>query len=126
MRLVIDMIRGLKASEALNILRFDTKFASAEAERVLKSAIANLNEKARNAEIQINEDEIYVKEAYSDVGPAMKRIQPAPMGRAYRIKKRTNHLTIGVAVPVEEELENELVFEEETEAVEENETSNKE
>lgn len=94
MRLVIDMIRGKNAAEALNILRYSKKLAARDAEKVLRSAIANLS----NFEDGVvkNPDEVYVKKAFVDVGPTIKRIRPAPMGRAYRIRKRTNHLTIVV------------------------------
>jgi large subunit ribosomal protein L22 len=95
MRLVIDLIRGKSAEEALSILHFNPKHASTYAEKVLKSAIANLlnNEEGSNFDIS----DIYVKEVYANPGPMLKRIQPAPMGRAYRIRRRTNHLTIVVA-----------------------------
>ncbi len=94
MRLVIDLIRGKNAQEALSILRFNTKLAARDAEMVLRSAIANLsnNPDARN----VNPDEVKVKAAWVNPGPSMKRILPAPMGRAYRMKKRSNHLTIVV------------------------------
>jgi len=105
MRIVIDQIRGKKVSEALNILRFTPKLAAKEAEMVLRSAIANLNQKAEAQEIRINDEEMYVKAVYVDGGAAMKRILPAPMGRAYRIKKRSNHLTIVVATPEENNVE---------------------
>lgn len=109
MRLVIDLIRGKKAYEALNILKFLNKLAAKDAERVLISAISNLNNKADEADERINDDEIVVKQAFVNVGPMMKRIQPAPMGRAHRIRKRSNHLTIVVgtndAVPTDEDLE---------------------
>lgn len=99
MRIVIDQIRGKKANEALKILRFTPKMAAKDAELVLRSAIANLTQKAELQEISINDDEIYVKEVFVDQGASMKRILPAPMGRAYRMKKRSNHLTIVVATP---------------------------
>lgn len=99
MRIVIDQIRGKKANEALTILRFTPKLAAKDAELVLRSAIANLTQKAEQQEISINDDEIYVKEVFVDQGASMKRILPAPMGRAYRMKKRSNHLTIVVATP---------------------------
>jgi large subunit ribosomal protein L22 len=101
MRLVIDMIRGKNAAEALNMLRFSPKHAARVAEQVLRSAIANLNVKAELSDTAINEEDVYVKIAYVNGGPAAKRILPAPMGRAYRIKKRSNHLTIVVATPAE-------------------------
>jgi large subunit ribosomal protein L22 len=105
MRIVIDQIRGKKVSEALNILRFTPKLAAKEAEMVLRSAIANLNQKAEAQEIRINDEEMFVKAVYVDGGAAMKRILPAPMGRAYRMKKRSNHLTIVVATPEENNVE---------------------
>lgn len=99
MRLVIDLIRGKKAYDALNILRFTNKLAAKDAELVLKSAISNLNNKADEADERIDDNDIVVKQAYVNAGPAAKRINPAPMGRAYRIKKRSNHLTIVVGTP---------------------------
>ncbi len=114
MRLVIDMIRGKNAAVALNMLRFSPKHAARVAEKVLRSAIANLNVKAERNDIAFNEEEIYVKTAFVNGGPAAKRILPAPMGRAFRIKKRSNHLTIVVATPSEGD------------AVSANESSNKE
>ncbi len=99
MKIVIDQIRGKKAIEALNILRFTPKHAAKVAEQTLKSAISNLNNKAEQEEIKISDDEIFVKEVYVNQGPSMRRVLPAPMGRAYRIKKRSNHLTIVVATP---------------------------
>ncbi|MFP4368322.1 MAG: 50S ribosomal protein L22 [Candidatus Kapaibacterium sp.] len=97
MRLVIDLIRGKRADEALSILRFQPKHAAKDAEMVLRSAISNLNNKVLEEGGSYNEDEIFVKNAMVDQGPTMKRIQPAPMGRAYRVRKRSNHLTIVVA-----------------------------
>jgi large subunit ribosomal protein L22 len=99
MRIVIDMIRGKKASQALSILRFSPKMAAHDAELLLKSAIANLNLKAQQDEISLDDENIFVKEVFVNEGPSMKRILPAPMGRAYRMKKRSNHLTIVVATP---------------------------
>lgn len=97
MRLVIDLIRGKKAEEALSILRFQPKLAARDAEMVLRSAIGNLNIKAQEAEKNIKDEDIFVKNCWVNQGPTMKRISPAPMGRAYRIRKRTNHLSIVVA-----------------------------
>jgi large subunit ribosomal protein L22 len=95
MRLMIDLIRGKSANEALNILHFSSKHASKTAERVLRSAIANLQNKDEAG--RIDPDDIIVKECYVDEGPQMKRVLPAPMGRAYRMIKRSNHVTIIVA-----------------------------
>jgi len=94
MRLVIDLIRGKKASEAFSILKFSKKTASRDAELLLRSAISNLSNLEDGK--SVNYEEVRIKEAFVNEGPTMKRIQPAPMGRAYRIKKRSNHLTIVV------------------------------
>lgn len=94
MRLVIDMIRGKRASEAFSILRFAKNLAARDAERVLRSAVANLSNFEDGK--TVNDDDVKVKAAFVDQGPSMKRIQPAPMGRAYRVRKRSNHLTIVV------------------------------
>jgi large subunit ribosomal protein L22 len=95
MRLVIDLIRGKSVGEALNILHFSPKHASKTAEKVLRSAISNLQNKDDAG--RIDTDEIYVKECFVDCGASMKRILPAPMGRAFRMLKRSNHITIVVA-----------------------------
>ena len=95
MRLVVDMIRGKRAAVAFGILKFSTKKASHDVEMLLKSAISNLS----NLEdgISVKNESVFVKQIYVDQGVTMKRISPAPMGRAYRIRKRSNHLTIVVA-----------------------------
>jgi len=95
MRLVIDLIRGKSADDALTILHFSPKHASKVAEKVLRSAISNLQNKEESGRVET--DNIYVKEVYVDGGPSAKRVLPAPMGRAYRMLKRSNHLTIVVA-----------------------------
>jgi len=95
MRLVIDLIRGKNAAQAFGILRFSTQHASSDAESVLRSAIANLSNHEDGKSVK--PEDVFVKEAFVNCGPMMKRIQPAPMGRAYRVRKRSNHLTIVVA-----------------------------
>jgi len=95
MRLVIDLIRGKSVPEALHILHFSPKHASRVAEKVLRSAVANLQNKDEAGRLE--PEEIMVKRASVDGGMTMKRISPAPMGRAYRIRKRSNHITIVVA-----------------------------
>jgi large subunit ribosomal protein L22 len=95
MRLVVDMIRGKNAAEAIAMLRFSTKLAARDVERVLSSALSNLSN-AQDGKA-LNNEEVIVKRAYVDCGPMMKRIRPAPMGRAYRVRKRSNHLTIVVS-----------------------------
>lgn len=95
MRLVIDLIRGKAVDDALNILHFTKKHAAKDAEKVLRSAIANFMNKEEAGRVEAHD--LFVKEAFVDGGPAMKRVLPAPMGRAYRVKKRSNHVTIVVA-----------------------------
>lgn len=101
MRLVVDLIRGKSVGEALSILHFLPKHAARAAEKVLRSAIANLQNKDEAG--RIDTDEIYVKECYVDGGSSTKRILPAPMGRAYRMLKRSNHVTIIVAQKEQEQ-----------------------
>jgi len=95
MRLVVDLIRGINADKAMEILHFQPKHAAKDAMKVLRSAIANVlnNEEASRVE----PSQLYVKEAFVNNGPMAKRILPAPMGGAYRVRKRSNHLTIIVA-----------------------------
>jgi len=95
MRLITDLVRGKYVDDALTILRFQTKHAARDCENLLKSAIANVDKKDENR--AIDKDSLFIKEIFVDQGPTMKRISAAPMGRAYRIKKRSNHLTIVVA-----------------------------
>ena len=95
MRLIIDLIRGKSVPEALHILHFSQKHASKVAEKVLRSAVSNLQNKDEGG--RLDPDEIVVKRASVDGGMTMKRISPAPMGRAFRIRKRSNHVTIVVA-----------------------------
>lgn len=95
MRLVIDLIRGMQVDKALEVLHFSSKHSSKDAEKTLRSAVANLmnSEDAARVEPQ----HLYVKEVFVNQGPTIKRISPAPMGRAYRIRKRSCHLTVVVA-----------------------------
>jgi len=95
MRLVIDLIRGKSVDEALHILHFLPKHASKVAEKVLRSAVSNLQSKEEGG--RLGPEDMLVKEAFVDGGMTMKRISPAPMGRAFRIRKRSNHVTIFVA-----------------------------
>ena len=96
--LVMDLIRGKKASEALSILRFTRKSVARDIEKALRSAIANAVLVAdRNQKRRLDEDDLVVSAAYANQGPSQKRVRPAPMGRAYRVIKRTTHLTVKVA-----------------------------
>jgi large subunit ribosomal protein L22 len=105
MRLVTDMISGVEVNKALDMLKFSSKEASRKVEKLLLSAIANWQTKNEGAKIE--ESNLVVKEAKVDQSRTLKRIQPAPQGRAHRIRKRSNHVTIviGSANPVEEQQE---------------------
>ena len=92
MRLVTDMIKGVEVNQALDMLKFSSKEASRRVEKLLLSAIANWQ--AKNEGARIEESNLVVKEAKVDVSRTLKRIQPAPQGRAHRIRKRSNHVTI--------------------------------
>ncbi|MEP1487043.1 MAG: 50S ribosomal protein L22 [Algibacter sp.] len=94
MRLVADLVRGEKVEHALNILKFNQKEASGRLETLLLSAIANWQ--AKNEDASIEEAELFVKEIKVDSGSMLKRLRPAPQGRAHRIRKRSNHVTIVV------------------------------
>lgn len=89
-RLVIDLIRGRGINQALDTVRFTKKYAAREIEKILKSALANAqhNHGAKNI------DRLFVKEAFVDQGPTIKRFRPRAMGRANPIKKRSSHITI--------------------------------
>ncbi|RPI01929.1 MAG: 50S ribosomal protein L22 [Ignavibacteriae bacterium] len=95
MRLVIDLIRGKAVEEALSILHFTTKAAAKTAEQVLRSAISNVQNKEESG--RVDTATLYVKEAFVNGGAMAKRVLPAPMGRAFRVRKRSNHITIVVA-----------------------------
>ena len=93
MRYVVDMIRGMEVNRALGTLRFSKKAASADVEKLLRSAIANWEQKnERKAE----DGELFVTRVFVDEGATLKRMRPAPQGRGYRIRKRSNHITLYV------------------------------
>ena len=92
-RLVVDLIRGQNAGQAITTLRTTNKRIAPAIEKVLKSAIAN----ATNRSDDVDVDKLYVSEAYVNEGPRMKRIRPAPMGRAYRYQRRMSHIVVKVA-----------------------------
>lgn len=91
-RLVVDLIRGAKAGEAITILKTTNKRIAPAVEKVLRSAIANAENKFNDVDV----DSLIVTEAYVNEGPRMKRIRPAPMGRAYRYQRRTSHIVVKV------------------------------
>ena len=93
-RLIIDQIRGKKVVEALAILHFSPKSVAKDIERVLKSAVANAEQ---IPDKKVDVEDLVVTEAFIDQGPSMKRIRPAPMGRAFPIIKRTSYITINVS-----------------------------
>jgi len=93
MRLVVDIIRGRNVEDALNILRYTKKEASVWLEKLLLSAIANWEHKNDGA-YSADEYDLYIKTIYSDAGAMIKRFRPAPHGRAHRIRKHSNHVTI--------------------------------
>ena len=92
-RLVADLIRGKKVDEALSILRFTKKSSAKDLLKLLRSAVAN----AENKETNVDTDDLVVSKIYVNEGPREKRVQPAPMGRAYRIQKRKAHVTVHVS-----------------------------
>ena len=93
MRLVADMVRGMEVDRALGVLKFSKKEAAARVEKLLRSAIANWEEKnGRKAE----DGELYISRIFVDGATTLKRLRPAPQGRGYRIRKRSNHVTIFV------------------------------
>ena len=101
-RLVVDMIRGQQAGDAITILSGTNKRIAPVVEKVLRSAIANAENKSQDVDV----DKLFVAEAYVNEGPRQKRIRPAPMGRAYRYQRRTAHIVVKLGErAVEEEAE---------------------
>lgn len=95
MRLVADMIRGMAVDRALSVLKFDSKNSSERLEKLLVSAISNWQNK--HTEERLEEANLFIKEIKVDSGRMLKRLRPAPQGRAHRIRKRSNHVTLVVA-----------------------------
>ena len=96
-RRVVDLVRGKQATEALAILKFAQQGASEPVYKLVASAVANARVKADREGVAFNEDTLFISEAYVDEGPTMKRFQPRAQGRAFRINKRTSHVTVVVA-----------------------------
>jgi large subunit ribosomal protein L22 len=94
MRLLADLIRGLDVEKALNTLKFSTKHPSVPLEKLLLSAVANW--RVKNEGVDVVEANLYVKTIFVDGGRVLKRMRPAPQGRAYRVRKRSNHVTLFV------------------------------
>ncbi len=111
-RLVADLIRGQRVSHALNVLKFTQKTGADKMEKLLLSAVANWQ--ALNEDAKLEDADLYIKEIKVDSARMLKRLRPAPQGRAHRIRKRSNHITVviddrnsGTEAPVEETVETE-------------------
>ncbi len=94
MRLLADLIRGMEVENALNTLKFSSKDPSVPLEKLLLSAVANW--RVKNEGVDVAEANLYVKTIFVDGGRVLKRMRPAPQGRAYRVRKRSNHVTLMV------------------------------
>jgi large subunit ribosomal protein L22 len=92
MRYVVDMIRGVEVNRALDILKYSNKEAAGSVEKLLLSAIANWQ--AKNEGTRVEDSNLFVKEVFVDGGTMVKRMKTAPQGRAYRVRKRSNHVTV--------------------------------
>ncbi len=104
MRLVVDLVRGKDVNTALNILKFSRKDAAKDVHKLILSAVANW--KAKNENERIEDANLYIKEIFVDQGRMLKRIRTAPQGRAHRIRKRSNHVTVVVDSAVNNESNN--------------------
>ncbi|MDP4680101.1 MAG: 50S ribosomal protein L22 [Cyclobacteriaceae bacterium] len=94
MRVVADLVRGQRVNNALNVLKFESKHGASRLEKLLLSAISNWQ--IKNEDQKLEEADLYVKEIFVDSGRMLKRLRPAPQGRAHRIRKRSNHVTLVV------------------------------
>ena len=101
MRLVADLVRGVEVNKALQILKFNTKEASARLEKLLLSAVANWQ--LKNEDARMEDSGLFVKEIQVDSARVLKRLRPAPQGRAHRIRKRSNHVTVVIGSKSEKE-----------------------
>lgn len=104
MRLVVDLVRGKQVNTALDILRFTPKEAAVKVEKLLLSALANWQ--AKNEGVRIEDANLFVKEIFVDQGRMLKRIRTAPQGRAHRIRKRSNHVTVVIDSAVKNDSQN--------------------
>ena len=108
MRVVADLIRGERVNRALSLLKFEPKQGAARLEKLLLSAVSNWQQ--ANEEVKLEDADLYIKEIYVDSARILKRLRPAPQGRAHRIRKRSNHVTLmidsinPVEAPVQEEV----------------------
>ena len=112
MRLVADLIRGERVSNALNLLKYEAKHPAARLEKLLMSAISNWETK--NKDVKLEEADLFVKEIYVGGGRMLKRLRPAPQGRAHRVRKRSNHVTMVIDRMPIQQTEKKKVTEKET------------
>ncbi|RIJ36774.1 50S ribosomal protein L22 [Pontibacter oryzae] len=103
MRMVADLVRGKSVSKALGILKFEANAGAAKVEKLLLSALANWQQ--NNEDARIEDANLYIKTIFVDEGKMLKRLRPAPQGRGYRIRKRSNHVTLVIDSMTEEQLE---------------------
>ncbi len=103
MRLVTDLVRGMEINKALNILKYSSKEASGRVEKLLLSAISNWQ--AKNEGTRLEDSDLFISEIFVDSGRVLKRLRPAPQGRAHRIRKRSNHVTLFVDNRVSNDVE---------------------
>ncbi len=103
MRLVADLIRGLDVNKALDLLRYNSKDASKDVEKLIMSAVSNWQ--VKNEKVRLEDSKLVVKEIFVDQAKTLKRIRPAPQGRAYRIRKRSNHVTVIIGNMNEEKVD---------------------
>jgi large subunit ribosomal protein L22 len=96
-KLVLDLIKGLRVEQAINTVHFSNKRIAPVVEKVLRSAIQNANYLSQEQGLDVDVDNLYVKSAVANEGPRMKRIRPAPMGRAFRYQRRLAHIIVTVA-----------------------------
>jgi large subunit ribosomal protein L22 len=92
MRLIADLIRGERVNKALNILKYEPKIGAPKLEKLLLSAISSWT--AKHTDLKLEEADLYVKDVFVDGGRILKRLRPAPQGRAHRVRKRSNHVTL--------------------------------
>jgi large subunit ribosomal protein L22 len=102
-RLVLDLIKGRRVEEALNTLAFTKKGVAPLIEKILRSALQNANYLSGEQGLDVDVDNLYIKTAIANDGPRMKRIRPAPMGRAFRYQRRMSHLAISIAEHADDE-----------------------
>jgi large subunit ribosomal protein L22 len=123
MRLVADLVRGQKVNKALGILKFQAKKGAADIEKLLLTAIADWQ--AKNADLKLEEADLFIKEIYVNEGRMLKRMLPAPQGRAYRVRKRSNHITLVVDSKIAAPAAGAVVEEKEAEGKEKKATAKK-